>query len=178
MGIIPKMFSNQTNLKRVIKAVSRLQDSEKLRQIALDDSVHKAVRAEALKRIFDESMLLFICDADVLLLLVEADARCFATSALFARLSALDGDWTQQLSDAAISALAAVISGNTFDGERFDYAHIAAALKKIYMQGRAKDTIAALRGRPVSYNDFSGKRYRDKWCHQDEGYTYFEELNE
>ena len=136
MDIVSNIFSNRTNFKRALKAVSRLQDSEKLRQIALDDSIHKAVRAEALKRIFDESMLLSICDADVLLLLVEADARCFATSALFARLSALDGDWTQQLSDAAISALAAIISGNTFDGERFDYAHIAAALKKIYARAR------------------------------------------
>lgn len=173
MGIVSKISSNQMNLKRALKAVSRLQGLEKLRQIALDDSVHKAVRAEALKRIFDESMLLSICDADVLLLLVEADARCFATSALFARLSALDGDWTQQLSDAAIWALAAVISGNSFEGERFDHAHIAAALKKIYMQGRAQNTIAALRGRPVSHNDFSGKGYRDKWCHQDEGFILF-----
>jgi len=47
-------------------------------------------------------------------------------------------------------------------------------LKQIYRQGRAKNAIVSLRGKAVSHDDASSMERRDRSCHEDRGYTYFE----
>ena len=97
----------------------------------------------------------------------------YCTSAVCARLDALDEGWVQKLDDRTVKSMIDIISSNRAE-EKFDLAHIASALKQIYRQGRAKNAIASLRGRTVAHDDASSMERRDRSCHEDRGYTYFE----
>lgn len=140
-----------------------IQDPQALLMIARDAKALK-VRKEALRRITDAKALFDIVSADV--------PESFRPE-ICERLNALDADWARQLSDAAVRTLTAVIEGNKKD-EQFDYRHYAAALKSVYRQGRSRETIKKLDGKAVAHLDYTGKEYRDKWCHQDGDYEYFD----
>lgn len=58
-----------------------------------------------------------------------------------------------------------------------DYKKAEAALQRVYAAGRFSGAIEGLKQKAISHVD-SGKAYRNKWCHQDKGYTYFNLKNE
>lgn len=134
--------------------------------LVANDAKDLRIRKQALKRIHD---------AKALFKLVSANVQNSFKPEICERLSELDADWAQQLDDAAVKTLTCVIANNKKD-EQFDYRHYAAALKSIYRQGRAKAAIEGLHGKAVAHFDYTGKEYRDKWCHQDGDYIYFDLL--
>lgn len=115
-------------------------------------------------------------DADELIKILSICPIRYCTKEVFARLYVLDPDWPHKLDDDTIAEMVHIISENS-RVERFDYAHMALVLKKVYLCSRVRKSIDALQGRPISHNDLSGVRNRDNGCHQDMGYSYFE-LNE
>ncbi|NLI52872.1 MAG: hypothetical protein GX417_00950 [Clostridiales bacterium] len=112
-------------------------------------------------------------DSAYLLDMITLRPKHYCTRAVCARLDELDESWVQKLDDRTIEAMIDIISSNSAE-EKFDYAYIASALKRIYRQGRAGAAIAALRGRAVAHDDASSMARRGKDCHEDRGYTYFE----
>lgn len=144
-----------------------INNSKTLRRVARD-AKEPRIRKEALRHITDAKALFdFAC----------ADIPGNFTRDICARLNELDADWAQRLSDAAIKMLTRIIANNQLD-EQFDYRHIADALKSVYRKGRAKADIEELHGNAVAHLDFTGKEYRDKWCHQDGNYIYLDLLPE
>jgi hypothetical protein len=112
-------------------------------------------------------------DAAYLLDMIALCPKHYCTSAVCARLDALDEGWVQKLDDRTVEAMIDIISSNSAE-EKFDLAHIASVLKQVYRQGRAEAAIASLRGRTVAHDDASSMERRDRNCHEDRGYTYFE----
>lgn len=144
-----------------------IKDPKALRRIARD-AKSPCIRKEALRRITNaKSLFDFVC----------TDIPGNFTRDICARLDELDAAWAQQLSDAAVKTLTGIIANNKKD-QRFDYRHIAAALKSVYRQGRAKAAIEELHGEAVAHLDYTGKEYRDKWCHQDGDYILLDLLPE
>lgn len=112
-------------------------------------------------------------DATYLLDMIALCPSHYCTRAVCARLDALDEGWMQKLDDRTVEVMIDIISSNRAE-EKFDLAHIASVLKQIYRQGRAEAAIASLRGRTVAHDDASSMGRRDRSCHEDRGYTYFE----
>lgn len=142
-----------------------IKDPDMLLRIARD-AKDRRIRKQALQRVHDAKALYKAVIANV--------PKSFMPE-ICERLNELDADWVQQLDDAAVKALIDVIAGNEKD-EKFDYRHVAAVLKNVYMQGRSKVAIAKLHGKAVAHLDLTGKEYRDKWCHQDGDYVYMDLL--
>lgn len=185
------------------EAESRLADEEAYVSIALHEDVsrfpiymslyeHKGCLChDAIKHLSDaaKQRLRLVCspwevkqwteelrqwtDAAYLLDMIALCPKHYCTSAVCARLDALDEGWVQKLDDRTVKSMIDIISSNRAE-EKFDLAHIASALKQIYRQGRAKNAIASLRGRTVAHDDASSMERRDRSCHEDRGYTYFE----
>lgn len=144
-----------------------INNPKTLRRVARDAKSLR-IREEALRHITDTKALFnFVC----------ADIPGNFTRDICARLNELDADWAQRLNDTAVETLTRIIANNKLD-EQFDYRHIADALKSVYRKGRAKADIEGLYGKAVAHLDFTGKEYRDKWCHQDGDYIYFNVLPE
>ena len=112
-------------------------------------------------------------DAAYLLDMIALCPSHYCTRAVCARLDALDEGWVQKLDDRTVEAMIDIIVSNRAE-EKFDLAHIASTLKQLYRQGRAEAAIATLRGRTVAHDDASSMLRRDRSCHEDRGYTYFE----
>lgn len=158
-------------------ANERLSDDAKQRLRLVYSSWEESQWTEASKRRIDKTYLTEDlrqwADAMYLRDMIAMSPKHYCTRAVCARLDALDEEWVQKLDDRTIAAMIDIISSNSAE-ERFDFAHIASALKQIYRQGRANDAIAPLRGRAVSHDDESSMERRDRSCHEDRGYTYFE----
>ena len=112
-------------------------------------------------------------DAAYLLDMIALCPKHYCTRAVCARLDALDEGWVQKLDERTVEAMIDIIVSNGAE-EKFDLAHIASALKQLYRQGGAKAAIVTLRGRAVAHDDASSMQRRDRSCHEDRGYTYFE----
>lgn len=127
----------------------------------------------ARERVVREKALKQIRDVGALLMLFDDDPLRYNDKQLFTRLDEIDGDWVSKAGNRTVDGLVKILSENTCD-ERFDYTHIANALKQIYGLGRATERIAGVQGIAVSHSDSSGRKNRSNGCHGDEGYTYLE----
>lgn len=172
------------------KALPAFQSAEALKGVALNPNMPGELRVAAVSRMTDERVLLelvksantqevrkkalkYITDAKALFDIVSAKIPENFRPEICERLDTLDADWAQQLDDAAVRTLTGIIKDNR-KAEKFDFRHYAAALKSVYRQGRAKAAIRGLQGKAVAHLDYTGRDYRDKWCHQDGGSVYFD----
>lgn len=145
-------------------AIERLSDAAKQRLRLVSSSWEVNLWTDELRQ---------WTDAAYLLDMIALCPRHYCTRAVCARLDALNEGWVQKLNDRTVEAMIDIIASNSAE-EKFDLAHIASALKQLYWQGRAEAAIATLRGRTVAHDDASSMQRRDRSCHEDRGYTYFE----
>lgn len=145
-------------------AIERLSDDAKQRLRFISSSWEVNLWTDELRQ---------CTDAAYLLDMIALCPRHYCTRAVCARLDTLDEGWVHKLDERTVEAMIDIIVSNGAE-EKFDLAHIASALKQLYRQGRAKAAIVTLLGRAVAHDDASSMQRRNRSCHEDRGYTYFE----